>query len=46
MYVVKVRAGAPTGTARTLSRDELTSLRETKRLVASLVRQELAPSKK
>jgi hypothetical protein len=45
-YVVKVSAGTPAGTARTLSREELTSLRETKRLVASMVRQELAASKK
>lgn len=45
-YVVKVSIGTPTGTARTLSREELNSLRETKRLVANRVRQELVTSKK
>lgn len=44
-YVVKVSGGAPTGTARTLSREELDSLRETKRLVASRVQREFVMDK-
>ena len=45
-YVVKMAISAPTGAARTLSQDEVKSLRATKRQVAGYVLGRFAPGKK